>query len=63
MNSNYIQLTTLDNTTVYINKSLIGGIEEIPATSRSEAYLKLYTAGFKFMVKISFDELIQKITE
>ena len=58
---NYLKLTTTDNTTVYINKNSIDGIEEVAGSSRSEAYLKLYVEGYKFMVKIELQELFSQL--
>jgi len=57
----YLKLTTTDNSIVYINKSSIDGIEEVAATARAEAFLKLYVEGYKFMVKISLDDLFKLI--
>ena len=58
---NYLKLTTTDNTIVYISKTSIDGIEEVAASSRSEAYLKLYVEGYKFMVKIKLEELFSQL--
>ena len=36
-------------------------IEEVAGSSRSEAYLKLYVEGYKFMVKIELQELFSQL--
>lgn len=57
----YIKLKTVDNTTVWLRKEQIAGIEEIPASSRTEGYLKLYVAGYSFGVQMDIEEFLKLI--
>ena len=61
--SDYVELTTTDNTEVTVLKNSISVIEEITGTARTDAYLKLYIAGYSFSVKMDKDDLLKKIKE
>ena len=54
---------TLDNTTVYLQKGQIGAIEEIPESSRSQAYLKVYASGFKFMIAMKLEDFQKEFAQ
>lgn len=57
----YIEVKTIENTRVRIQKSNIGAIEEIPTTARSEGYIKIYVEGFAFNVRMTFEEVMKVI--
>ncbi|MEZ4873436.1 MAG: hypothetical protein R2827_14600 [Bdellovibrionales bacterium] len=51
MSDNYIELKTTDNLTVWIKKDHISAVENVPGTTRSEAYVRVYVNGYKFNIK------------
>jgi hypothetical protein len=52
----FIEIKTIDNTRVKIQKANIGAIEEIPSSARTEGYIKVYVEGFSFSVRMTLDE-------
>ncbi len=54
-----IELKTTENQTIYIRPEAVGAIEVVPASNRVEGHIKLFINGFKFLVQIEKDELMQ----
>jgi hypothetical protein len=57
----FLEIKTIDNTRVKIQKSNVGAIEEIPASARTEGYIKVYVEGFSFSVRMTLDEFMKLI--
>tara|TARA_B100000749_G_C18450126_1_gene476022 strand:- start:19139 stop:19426 length:288 start_codon:yes stop_codon:yes gene_type:complete len=51
MSDKYLELKTTDNLTVWIKKDHVSAVEEVPSTSRSEGYVRVYVNGYKFNIK------------
>ena len=51
LDEDFINFRTNENTTVYIQKSAIGAIEDTQASQRAEGSTLIYTAGYKFRLK------------
>lgn len=58
MASQYVELKTTDNTTIYVRKEAVAVLEESPASSRVESHVKVFVAGFKFSVKGPLKEIL-----
>ncbi len=61
MNSEFIELKSTENQTVYVRPEAIGAIEVVQASARVEGHVKLFIQGFKFSIQIEKDELLQKL--
>lgn len=61
MQNEYVAFKTIENTRVQVQKKNIGAVEEIPATARSEGYVKIYVAGFSFNVRMTLEEVQRAI--
>ncbi len=59
--SSVVELKTIDNTKVKIQKANVGAIEEIPASVRTESYTKIYVSGFEFKVAMAYAEVSKLI--
>ena len=58
----FLELTTTENTTVWIKRDLVSAIEEVPGTSRSEGYVSVYAGGYKFNIKdTDVKEVLSKV--
>ena len=57
----YVELKTMDNTKVRFLRKNVGAIEEIPASARTEGYIKVYVGGFAFQIAMEFDEVTKAI--
>ena len=51
MSSEFLKVTTTENTNALIRKDHISAIEEIPGSARTENYFKIYVAGYSFKLK------------
>jgi len=63
MNSKFVEFKTVDNTKVRFQKSNIAAVEEIPASARSEGYVKIFVAGFAFSVRLTLEEVMKAIAQ
>lgn len=59
----YLTVKTTENTVVQLRKDHVSAVEQIPASRSSEAYLKLYVAGYSFNVAASLEEIMQNLNE
>lgn len=57
----YIELKTTDGQPVYIRRNEIAAIEVVPASVRVSGHVKLYVSGYKFLIDMDKDELLQKL--
>lgn len=60
MQKKYIELITTENTKVYVKKSSIDVVEEVPGTARSQGYTRMYISGYRFSIK---DKTPQELIE
>lgn len=60
MTNSFMSIKTKENTLAHFQISLIAVVEEIPGSARTEGYLKLYTAGYHFILPLSAKEALQK---
>lgn len=58
MASHYLELKTTDNTTIFVRKESVAVVEESPPSSRVEGHVKVFVAGFKFLVKGKAQEIL-----
>jgi hypothetical protein len=59
--SDYIKVKTTDHQTVLLKKDTIAGIEPVPASARNPEHLRIYAAGFKWLVDESVDSFLQRM--
>ena len=57
----FIELKSTENQTVYLRPESISGFEVVTASNRAEGHIKIFVAGFKFLVQIEKDELLKKL--
>ncbi|MCB0406950.1 MAG: hypothetical protein KDD34_02035 [Bdellovibrionales bacterium] len=48
--SDYLKLKTTDHQTVYVRKESIAGIEPVIAGARGSEHVRVYAAGFKWLI-------------
>lgn len=58
----FVELITTDNQKVYLRKSTVAGLEPVLASQRVEGHIKVYAAGFKFLVQGTLQEVMQKLS-
>ncbi len=63
MSQDFIELKSTDNTTVYVRREAVSAFEVIPASQRVDGHVKIFIGGFKFLIAIEKDELLQKIAQ
>lgn len=61
MTSPFVELKSTENQTVYVRREAVSAIEVVPASNRVEGHIKLYIAGFKFLIQGDIQELMQKL--
>ena len=57
----YFETQTTDNTRVFIRKDHVSAVEEIPSSTRTEGYTKLYVAGYSFGVQEELKDIEKKL--
>lgn len=53
----FLNLTTTDNSNVYIKKESIDAIEEIVGSARTDTYIKIYVKGYHFKLKMNLNDI------
>ncbi|MES3037095.1 MAG: hypothetical protein V4736_04235 [Bdellovibrionota bacterium] len=61
MNKDIVELKTMDNTKVSFLRGNVGAVEEIPASSRTEGYIKVYVSGYAFQIAMTYEEVLKVI--
>lgn len=61
MSKKLVELKTTDGQTIHVKPEAVGAIEIVPASQRVEGHIKIYVAGFKFLVKEEPEALIKKL--
>ncbi len=61
MQSDFIELKSTDNQTLFVRRDAVSAFEVVPASQRVEGHIKLYISGFKFLVQADQEELIKKL--
>lgn len=61
MSNPFIELKSTEGQTVFVRKEAVGAFEVVPASNRVEGHIKIFIGGFKFLVQIEKDELIQQL--
>jgi hypothetical protein len=62
MSNEFVEVTSTDNQKLYVRKELVGALEVVTPSARVEGHIKLYTAGFKFLIKDEIEELLRKLS-
>lgn len=58
----FLELKTTENSRVFFNASAVAAVEEVPQSGRTEGFLRVYTAGYKFGVKeVTAEELLKAL--
>lgn len=57
----FIEVTTTDNQKLQLNPDLVSACEAVTGSSRVEGHVKVYSGGFKFLVKEELPELLKKL--
>ena len=63
MSSEFVELTSTDNTKVFVRKRSVAALEVVTPSARVEGHIKLYTAGFKFLIQGEIQELMRNLSE
>jgi hypothetical protein len=61
MKSDFIELKSTDNQTLFVRRESVAAFEVVPASQHVEGHIKLYIGGFKFLVQIEKDELLKQL--
>lgn len=61
MSSEFVELKSTDNTTVYVRKEAVSAFEVVPASQRVDGHVKIFVGGFKFLIAIDKDDLLMKL--
>jgi hypothetical protein len=59
----FIELKTTENQTLFVRKESVGAFEVAASTAHVEGHIKVYVAGFKFLVQAEKDVLLQQLSE
>jgi hypothetical protein len=62
MSDEFVEVISTDNQKVYIRKELVGALEVVTPSARVEGHIKLYTSGFKFLIKDEIEDLLRKLS-
>lgn len=57
----FMELKSTENQTVFVRPEAVGAFEIVPASQRVEGHVKLYVQGFRFLVQIEKEELLNKL--
>lgn len=63
MSQEFVELTTTDNQKLFVRKELVGALEVVTPSARVEGHIKLYTAGYKFLIQDEVEDLLRKLSE
>jgi|GEM_PF-2823354 len=63
MAQEFVELTTTDNQKLFVRKELVGALEVVTPSARVEGHIKLYTAGYKFLIQGEIEELLRTLSE
>ena len=58
MSAEFVELKTTENQTILVRPEAVGAMEVVPASVRVEGHIKLFIAGYKFLVQGDKDELL-----
>ena len=63
MSSEFVEMTSTDNQKLYVRKEAVAALEVAPPSARVEGHIKLYTAGYKFLIQGNIEEILRKLSE
>ncbi len=61
MPNEFVELKSTENQTLFIRREAVSAFEVVPPSQRVEGHIKLFIAGFKFLVQTDKDELLKKL--
>jgi hypothetical protein len=61
--SQYLELTSTDNQKLYVRKEAVAALEVVTPSARVEGHIKLYAAGFKFLIQGEIQEVLRNLSE
>jgi hypothetical protein len=61
MNSDFIEVQTTENQPILIRKDQVGAIESVAPMARTPGHLRVYVAGYKFLLQISKEDFLKKL--
>ncbi len=61
MQEDFVELKTVENQNIHVRKDAVGAFEVVPASNRAEGHIKIFVGGFKFLIAIEKEELLQKL--
>lgn len=59
----FVELTSTDNQKVFVRKKAVAAVEYVTPSARVEGHIKVYTAGFKFLIQGEVEDLLRKLSE
>jgi hypothetical protein len=59
--SSYVKVKTTDHQVVLLRKDSVAGIEPVPASARAPEHLRVYAAGFKWLVDETVESFMNKM--
>ena len=63
MSKEFIELTSTDNQKLYVRREAVAALEVVTPSARVEGHIKLYAAGFKFLIQSEIEELLRKLEQ
>jgi hypothetical protein len=63
MSHEFVELTSTDNQKLFVRKETVAALEVVTPSARVEGHIKLYAAGFKFLVQGEIEELLRKLSQ
>ncbi|MBX3021006.1 MAG: hypothetical protein KF799_04960 [Bdellovibrionales bacterium] len=61
MANEFVELKSTENQTVFVRPEAVSAFEVVPASNRVEGHIKVFIAGFKFLVQGDQDELLKQL--
>lgn len=61
MGTEFLELKTTENQTIYVRREAVGAFEVVPASARVEGHIKIFIGGFKFLVASEKEELLAQL--
>ncbi len=63
MSSEFVELISTDNQKLFVRKASVAAVEVVTPSARVEGHIKIYAAGFKFLIQEELEELLRKLSE
>ena len=62
MSAEFVELLSTDNQRLFVRKDAVAALEPVSPSARVEGHIKLYMAGYKFLIQGEIGDLLKKLT-